>query len=245
MIADSVYAGYREVLAAEAGRKPEEWTFKSNPVYRLILEHVSHEQGRAYLALASQHPRWGAKLRMLVAATALENDLLGKPIRQPFDELGIYCSPTNMRYMWHALSIWDHVEQLGLDYPSFVEIGGGYGGLALWLHRLAPMTVGSYTILDLPEAAAIQKSAAREWGLPINVDVYFTAMAPGSFLVSAYAFSEFSPHVRGWYEQHVVEHCPHGWLAWNMIPVYPFTEAPLTVEDEQPLTGAGNKIVRF
>lgn len=242
MIADALYDGYREVLRAEVGRNPEEWTFKSNPVYQQILEHVSYDQGLAYLAQATQHLRWGARLRMLIAETALENDRLGQPVRREFDALGISCSPTNMRYLWHALSIWDHVEQFEIKLPQFVEIGGGYGGLALWLHRLAPMPIGSFTSVDLPEATAIQDACAREWGLSFSTA---SAMVPGDFLISAYAFSEFSPDLRAWYEQQVVRHCPHGWLAWNMIPVYPFTDKPLYIEDEQPLTGAGNKIVRF
>jgi hypothetical protein len=244
VIADPIYAGYREVLAAEAGRKPEEWTFKSNPVYQQILEHVSYEQGLAYLVLASQHPRWGLRLRTLVAETALENDRLGQPVRADFPSLGIYCSPTNLRYLWHALCIWDHVEELELHQPDFLEIGGGYGGLALWMHRLAPKAIGSYRIADLLEASAIQKAYAAELGVPLRT-MGFPWARDGTFLISAYAFSEFSPEARTWHQKAVVKYCDHGWLAWNMIPVYPFTDKPLTIEDEQPLTGAGNKIVRF
>jgi hypothetical protein len=249
-MAVDVYAAYRSVLACEATRPPVEWTFKSSPAYQQILEHVTPEQGLAYLALAQSSPRWSANMRLLVGEIALENDRLGKPVRAPFDSLGIYCSPTNMRYLWHALEILSWVDHLGLKAVNIVEIGGGYGGLALYLHRLAPYLhseIASYTILDLPEASALQAAYARELGFPVEGrgDQVFELRERVNFLISAYAFSEFSPEVRAWYEKFVVPWCPHGWMLWNMIPVYPFTDHVYEVADEQPLTGAGNKVVRW
>lgn len=236
---DAAYDAYRRVLQEAAGQEPSDWSFKRQPAYQQILEHVSQEQGLAYLALAMQHPRWGGSFRTTVAETALANDLYGQPRRADFDVLGISCSPTNMRYLWHALCVWDHVGALGIDAPSFVEIGGGYGGLALWMYRLAPRRRLSYAIIDVPEASTIQRRYLDLHGVTLPAGV------SGSFLISAYGFSEFSPPIRDEYERNVVRHCPHGWLAWNMIPVYPFTDALLTIEDERPLTGAGNKIVTF
>lgn len=64
-------------------------------------------------------------------------------------------------------------------------------------------------------------------------------------LVSAYAFSEFSESVRNWYSEHIVPECEHGFLVWNMIPVYNFTDKPLTIIPEEPLTGGGNKVVLY
>lgn len=245
---DAVYDAYRKVLAEEASKPPAEWTFKSNPAYRQILEHVSPEQGHEYLALAQSSPRWSARMRVLVAETALENDRLGKPVVAPFDSLGISCSPTNMRYLWHAFQILDWLAALELKRVNVVEIGGGYGGLALWLHRLASGRISHYAILDLHEAGTIQAAYAEFFGLRLTVadPSYADAILPWPpFLISAYAFSELSAEWREWYEQAIVRHCLHGWLLWNMIPVYPFTSHLYEVADEVPLTGTGNKVVRF
>lgn len=226
----SVYDAYRSVLATDLLNSPAEWTFKSNPVYQQILEHVSPQQGHEYLRQAMAHPSF----RMQKACeVALENDRYGKPERFDFDEVGITCSPTNWRYLWHALSILDYEPQ------NIVEIGGGYGGLMLWLQRLSRKPLG-YQIYDLSEAKAVQRMYADLHGLTLSTELPYPR-----FLVSAYGFSEFDEPTRRWYEQHVIPKCDHGWLLWNINPLYPFTERQVTVEDEQPQTGADNKVVVF
>ncbi|HEV2348444.1 MAG TPA: putative sugar O-methyltransferase [Terriglobia bacterium] len=42
------------------------------------------------------------------------------------------------------------------DSPNIVEIGAGFGGTAHWLMKLRKMSVGSYTIVDLPLANVLQ-----------------------------------------------------------------------------------------
>jgi len=235
----TVYDGYRSVIATDMVKYPAEWTFKSNAVYQQILEHVTLEQGHEYLRLAMAHERWSARFREMVCETALRNDMYGKPVRADFDSLGISCSPTNMRYLWHALCIWDHVRSLRIQRPQFVEIGGGYGGLHLWLSKMGSF---DYASCDLVEAKALQEQYAAIHGLKL---VEPDQLLGERFLVSAYAFSEFEPPVRRFYEDGIVKTCKHGWLLWNMILVYEFTDKPLTITDEVPLTGAGNKVVTF
>jgi hypothetical protein len=168
------------------------------------------------------------------------------------------CSPSNLRYLHHALLIWRHIIQSGMGHGiDIVEIGGGYGGLALYVQALVSrfplFVIRSYTIVDLPEAGALQAAYAYELQTAIkpvdgtNGDAIRAALplSQDRILISAYAFSEFSPEVRAWYERVVIPHCQHGWLLWNMIPVYNFTAMPLTVVDERPLTGPGNKMVTF
>lgn len=256
-VVGSEYAAYRAVLAAEALLPPEQWTFKRNPVYQAILEHVSTEQGAAYLSHAHNLPHWGMRARTLLCETAMANDRLGSPIKADYPSLGIFCSPTNLRYLCQALEILDCIERLGLDEVHVLEIGGGYGGLALYLHAfaaLARVNLIRHTIIDVPEAGAIQGRFCREQGTPVRVvnatasDAVNRAMQapwpPDRFLVSAYGFSEFSASIRDWYQDNVVRHCRHGYLVWNMIPVYPIAEGQ-TDEPEIPLTGPGNRLVCF
>lgn len=236
----SEYLAYRQVLAEQATRSPEDWTFKANPAYRAILEHVSPAQGEGYIDVLAEHPRW-SQIRRIVAETALLNDSFGMPVKADFDRLGVTCSPTNLRYAVQAVAIRDHAESLGLDRVNFVELGGGYGGLALFMARLAPWLVASYTIIDVSEATDIQKAFAAAVGVPVR----HSLVESDSYLISAYGFSEFSPEMRTFYQETLLPNCRHGYLVWNMIPVYPFTGYPLEVFDERPLTGPGNKVVRF
>jgi hypothetical protein len=254
-VPDAVYAAYREVLAEQSSRPPSEWTFKANPAYRRILEHVSPEQGHAYLALLEQSPRWDTRARLIVADAASNNDGVGCPERAEFNRLGITCSPTNLRYAGQAIAVWEHIEALGLSEVHIVEIGGGYGGLALYVSRLARLfecDLASYTIIDLPEPGAIQRAYLKHQR--VQAHVLDGTAATGTwvlndtsppFLVSCYGFSEFSPEVQAWYEELVVRHCDHGYLVWNGPPRPGFTDKPVTVEPEQPLTGGGNTVIRF
>lgn len=244
MTTTDVYGAYRAVLAAEFKRTPSEWTFKSDPDYRQILEHVSPEQGEAYIAvILRDFPTLWKMHRRVLLDIALANDSVGKPVTAPFDSLGITCSPTNFRYMWQALSIVQHMQREYLGAQHIVEIGGGYGGLALYLCWAFPSWIKGYTIVDLPEAGAIQTAFARE--LNFSIFAPERAGAGGYYLVSAYGFSELDPEIRAEYEQKIIPKCQHGFMVWNLIEPYPFTDKPLTIVDEDPLTGHGNKVITW
>lgn len=50
--------------------------------------------------------------------------------------------------VYHAIKRYQGTANL--DKLKLVEIGGGYGGLAFWIHSLGKIPVQSYTIIDLP-----------------------------------------------------------------------------------------------
>lgn len=251
-----LYDGYRTVLVDQIDKPPSEWTFKANPAYRQILEHVSPEQGREYIAvMQAEFPTQWHQLRETFANIARLNDSVGTPILADYPELGLVCSPTNLRYACHALMIVRHIQALWGGAVHIIEIGGGYGGLALYLRTAFPEQMLSYTIVDLPEACALQWAYAAHVGLNARtvdstdgeaIVAALEATASGQrFLISAYAFSELTPEWREWYERHLLPAIPHGWLAWNFMRVYPFVSHPLTIEPEYPLTGMGNTYVTF
>lgn len=254
------YLNYRAVLAGAVTQPPREWAFKRDPVYREILEHVSPEQGEAYLKLASSEfsQQWQDDLRWSIRSFIAINDTLGAPVVAYSEQLGFWCSPTNFRYLYHALLLLNQAKKHG-DQHHFIELGGGYGGLAFYVLMLAPsfdISVLSYTTVDVPEACAIQEAVALEEGLApfaaadgtdsVQLAAVVSDTALGSrFLISAYAFSEFSDSVQAWYQDLLVRHCDHGFLVWNLRPMFQFTSKPCVIEDERPLTGMGNKYVYF
>ncbi len=266
------FAAYRAACAEAAAQPPAAWTFKADPRYTRILEHVTPAQGEAFLDLVrAGFPAVWDRVRREFAALAGENDDLGRPVRARFPDLGTDCSPSNLRYLYHALRVLRHAQALGLADLRVVELGGGYGGLALYVSRLAPLfgvAVGDYVIVDVPEAGALQAAYARALALPLRTaDGLSAAALEGAFrpddgaprfLVSNYAFSEFDAETRAWYEARLVRKCTHGFLVWNFAtplvgvaekplggPLYPFTDAPLTTEPERPETGPGNLVVTF
>ena len=260
------YAGYQSVLADQVNRSHFDWTFKSDETYRAILEHVSYEQGEAYLELIKNefNDRWedqrlvpGA-LRYEALRAARINDAYGVPVTSSFPSLHGSYSPTNFRYIYHSLLALKHFS-IYAPGAHVIELGAGYGGFAYIFQAIAPsmdFEVLSYRTIDLPEACKLQRKYADsvKFNLDDAIDgtnlksmrslIDATSDGP-RFLFSAYAFSEFSPPIRGWYNQLLLNHCDHAFIVWNLCEVYRFTNREFAVENERPLTGFGNKYVSF
>lgn len=109
-------------FCALAAAEPEVFaTFKREPVYREVLEHVTCEQGAAYLErVLEQSPAF-----VPLFDRFRENDRLGSPRTCAYGDYGRF-SPTTLRYT-KVLS--DLLLLFGpLDGLRIVEIGCGYGG---------------------------------------------------------------------------------------------------------------------
>lgn len=224
-------------------------SFKRHPNYQYMLEHVSREQGQAYL----NHILTGTSLTNdTIKAFCEQNDRLGSPNTQTYGAL--ICSPTSLRYLYHAHLILTHFKTFGLSSYKLVEVGGGYGGLCLAIHTLAPqygITLESYTIIDLPAPSRLQEKYLSmmpiEGSLSFLNAENFGADLPGDgyFLISNYCFSEISPEFQRKYIETLFPKLVHGFIAWNMIPTYNFG-FPFREEPEIPNTGGPmNKYVYF
>ena len=85
-------------------------SFKSNMNYRGILEHVSKEYGEKYLKLIEK------EFPLIEMENLFEfieiNDKYGGTQKEMFtlNEMSIYCSPTSLRYIYHACLILSHLQ---------------------------------------------------------------------------------------------------------------------------------------
>lgn len=270
------FTAYRQCCAEQALLPPEQWAFKRDPRYRRILEHVTKEQGEEFLEVVQEAAGdWWPVIRERFPQWAAQNDRYGKPLMESFPTVNAVCSPSNLRYLAHAILIWRHVERLGLREVRFVELGGGYGGLAFYMDALSEMNwvrAGwSYVIVDVPEVGALQAVYNNALGLPVetvnglNADEldalrWYWDDGPlyPHYCISAFAFSEFDRDTQDWYRERLVRHCAHGFMVWNFMeplvgvaekplggPLYPFVDAPLTITPERPSTGPGNVVVTW
>ena len=130
---DPLYHPYNNLVGQLVEQPIDSWTFKSNPTYREILEHVNLRYGQQYLQLVMDEFLSTIPLDILVQ-TCQENDTYGAPLKHAFDGF-IQCSPTSLRYLYHSLLILQFLAKCGQRSVNIVEIGGGYGGLCLFLHR--------------------------------------------------------------------------------------------------------------
>ena len=238
------YSLYTNVIQSNLFLSPNNWTFKSDPAYRDMLEHVSVDLGNQYIKQLQTSDIYNNNSTFL-HSLCYENDKFGQPVKHLHSNY-VTCSPTNFRYIYHSFLILEHMQSTQSNDVDVVEIGGGYGGLCFFVYKIAPLfniTIRSYTIYDLPAPMQLQK----QYTSLLNVDANVNSSVPptNAFLISNYAFSEINETNRKMYETIVIPGCTHGFLAWNFIDVYRFTDKPLKVIPETPLTGSRNYYVYF
>ncbi len=248
-----MYKNYTDCIGTQLTLNPTAWNFKANSAYRRILEHVSPREGNQYLTIIRDEFKAFYEVNIeALKEICKTNDRLGKPIKSKFHDF-VECSPTNLRYILHSLLIVSYIKRKQLQDIDFVEIGGGYGGLCLFIHKIAPLfgiIINSYTIFDLLHASQLQEKYLDSLNIR-NVNYYqlnnFKDINHTSFLISNYAFSEISQELQIEYIDKIInKYTPFGFLTWNFIPVYDFVKnSVIEKEKEYPQTGGSNFYIRF
>lgn len=235
----------RYISCIEKHLNEEVLTFKSDPDYRYMLEHVYFQDALKYLKLILNH----FSTDEIVQFTTL-NDSIGMPQLSDFSGIIPPCSTTSLRYIYHSILILTYMKKIGIKHTSITEIGGGYGGLCAALHTYASkfdIHIDSYHIVDLDLPGKLQRRVLDTLGFK-NVQYHsassFGKDVPDGFLVSNYAFSEIEDVYQVQYVKTLFPKMHHGFLVWNCIPVYDFGKETI-IEDENPLTGPDNKYVYF
>lgn len=245
----NIYKDYTTCVEENLNLSKKDLWFKSDPRYQYILEHVDPEQGNKYLELIkSEFSSFYDNHKKTLIDLCRLNDQYGRPRQFYFVDFDICgCSPTNLRYTYQALLVLDYIKKLELPKVKIIEIGGGYGGLCLFIKKLSSyvgIDIDSYTIYDIPQIELLQEKYLdiHEVSLISKDEV-----SEGSFLVSNYAFSELPENLRKDYEDNVInKYCSHGFLAWNAVPLYDFVKnKQVTSEEERPLTAPNNLHVYF
>ena len=224
-------------------------TFKHDPEYQEILEHVRYIHGLAYFQLIASCTSIS---EAEIAAFCSVNDSVGSPDLKTFGRWQFSC--TRLRYIFHTHLIFEHCNSLHLSEVDIVEIGGGYGGLCLALHHFSKkykIRIRSYTIIDLPGPSRLQQMYLAK--IPLRAPVNFVDASTygkkidkrNMFLISNYRFSEISPANQDQYIINLFPKVAHGFLVWNFIELYDIG-FQVTSETEYPQTGmGGNKYIRF
>ena len=239
------------VHAAEQAAQKENLfdVFKQNSDYTIVLEHLQFEQGQEYLQYAKD------LLHLAdadIQAFCRLNDMYGTPVKYEYFP-SFFCSPTSLRYMFQSHVILRYMKTLQLSTVSIVEVGCGYGGLALALSFYAAaygIQIQKYSCVDISGVLSLQEKYLSKHNLSFPVSFHDAAnfgqdiQESNLFLISNYCFSEIPYAFQFLYLQHLFPKCSHGFLAWNMIDVYDIGK-PVQVSDEFPLTAPKNKFVYF
>ena len=248
-----MYDSYRLTIENNLKLDYNDWYFKSDNNYKEILEHVNYSQGIEYLIeINKKYKNFITDNKEYLINICNLNDLYGKTEIENFENF-CQCSPSNLRYIFHSLLIIDHIKQKSLSNVDIIEIGGGYGGLCLFIYKLSKLfdiTINSYTIFDLPEPMMLQKEYLSIHNININTINLFDdfTLNKNSFLISNYAYSEISMELQKIYTQKVLNpYVSSGFLVWNSFDgVYNFMDnINIVSEKEYPVTGNTNLYVYF
>lgn len=237
---DDLYSAWNtRALEISEGKIPK-WKGECSEVY-YMLEHVNPEDA---IQFARQCLEEGLTLSQIQTYATL-CDSIGGPTVYQYPALNLTFSTTCIRYLYHATQIVKM--QKGLP---IVEIGGGYGGLALAVNYVAAIknvTIPVYVIIDLPNVQKLQEYYLNQFKL--NFPVFFsnTYEAP-CYLVSNYALAEMGETNRQNYiRDFIIPYVQEGFLVWNSGALYEFLQQKYiyTVEHEKPQTGPNNKVIQF
>jgi hypothetical protein len=187
-------------------------TFRREPVYVEILEHVTRDQGAAYIDvilrdnpdLLTDSPGWYHA-----------NDTLGSPRLYEYETTGPV-SPVTLRY----LKVLSDLRRLFDDLSNLdiVEIGVGYGSQCRLVTQYWP--VSSYTLIDIPPALNLARRYLTTLGTdaPLRFESPDAIQAqPYDLCISNYAFSELARPVQQAYADSVVSSSERGYMTCNFI----------------------------
>lgn len=225
--------------------------FKSNPLYKDILEHVTYDQGIRYIFLIQRDsPQLLKQLDFFK-----KNDLLGAPECFEYPEIGLI-SPTTLRYIKVASDLLKYFGQsIG---QSVVEIGVGYGGQALILDQV--FDIQKYELLDLPPVLELASKYLESHILKSSYVTSTLNQKAGDqnydAVISNYAFSELPESLQLMYIKKIILKSKRGYLTMNSgLGKSPRSNNKLTLAqlqnllpnieiiEEDPLTDIENYII--
>lgn len=228
--------------------------FRRNPVYNLVLEHVSESQGQQYLDVISRDGRpnfsdedWD---------DFHKNDRYGNPRTCIYEINGKHrdLSPTTLRYVKVLQDIMMLCQEKRIH--SVAEIGVGYGGQCRIMTSYL-QEIEKYHLIDLPEVLELVKKYLGKFGGKESYLFVDGTQISGNesydLVISNYAFSELMREVQDIYLDKVIANSKAGYITWNplsfkMLNGYSVEELldripGAFVVDEEPLTFEGNCII--
>lgn len=187
-------------------------TFKSNPDYTWVLEHVTPAQGKDYLdEIKKIRPELLDMMKVFAS-----NDLIGNPALHYYEDINMFMSPTTLRYV----KVLADLKRMGVSLydMDIVEIGGGYGGQCKIIYDVCKPR--SYTIIDLPDVLELATKYLKAHNISI------TARMPNDareikydVFISNYAFTEIDRKSQEFYIEHVINHCKLGYMTCNFVDI--------------------------
>jgi len=192
-----------------------------NVISKRILDASNHNDGKNFfqdrdviLHLASENINLGYKLVNKIRSHPHGEGLLNKCTTPSWGSPFLlkkypFASPTTLSHLANLLSIYDSFGQELKLYKSFVDFGGGYGGLARCLHQISKKI--NISIVDLITMQHVQKKYLNhtlDLDDRINFFKNINELNDNYEIFNAsFSFSEISLEKRRDVENFVIEKC--------------------------------------
>jgi len=228
--------------------------WKQHPSVFNMLEHLPEWLGEQYLQNLVKNV--GVEISLIQEISNL-NDVDGSnSVEFTIDNQKVKISPTTIRYLSHSVDILNLLKKNNVSIVSMIEIGAGYGGLALIINYLSRkqkynVKIKKYYIYDLPSVQNLQKYYLKrhnfldgfiEWKDSSQFGSDLKENIDDIFLISNYALSEMNLEYRKKYMENLLPIINGAYMLWNSpnMEGLPFRR---TENEENPKTGEHNKII--
>ena len=241
------YRKWNNIAESIAENRGEDW--KKHPHLTYMLEHEWELAAKIYIEYLQ--PFLTVEQ---IQAMAYTNDTYGRPDIRIIS--GIRTSPSSIRYIRHSYDVCSHILSKGLQDVTIIEIGGGYGGLALTMFQMADILnvrIKNYILYDIPGVIQLQKYYLSLHGIDSKVtwkdaDTYGSECnsEDTNVLVSCYSISELVDEYRTKYLKNLLPKIKAAFFVWNWG-----SKAELPEDrDERPEIpdtsgGKGNTVIRL
>lgn len=215
---DNIYDKYREFLKKIDTDENVFLNFKSDSSFNDILEHVDFDFGNKYnKEIINEFKVKVSDYIDIIKA----NDAIGNPVKYNFDVIEM--SPSNLRYIYHSLLIKSKCDKwFNKKNIKIIEIGGGYGGLCLFIKKIFNEYDIDYTIIDLPEPGVLQNKYISALGLTncrivSAFDMDSISSEKFDLVISNYCLSEISLENQKEYFDKIIKNCDKKFFIWNYL----------------------------
>lgn len=210
----------------------EDIQFKNCGEYNSVLENLNKDRGTEVLKyIEDKFPQITFEdMREYIKV----NDKYGGTVKTIFTTNRmklLYCSPTTLRYILHALLILNYYKETMCK--NIVELGQGYGGLFLAINMFAKkfpdVEIRKYIMIDMPNSSKLTEKyldahkdiitipyeVCDSINLP-NVPITTDSQCPNeSFFISNYCFTALVDQEMEKYKEYIIKPCTHGFLTWQ------------------------------
>jgi hypothetical protein len=249
---ENIYSDWEQICDEIVATTMKNW--KEHPTVYNMLEHLPEWIAEEYFQKLIQNDT--IELGLIQEISDL-NDVDGSFFLEfNVDNQKVKISPTSIRYLSHSIDILNLLKKNNIPTVSMIEIGAGYGGLALILNYLSRkqkynVNINKYYIYDLPSAQNLQKfyltrhtflDGFVEWKDSSSFGSDLKEDTDELFLISNYALSEMDIEFRKKYLGNLLPIIDGAFMLWNSSDM---DGLPLTriEKEETPQTGEHNKLI--